>query len=554
MDWVAACQALWRGRDGLTVFDADYGGGAAFRALRQAWQNDVQRSARLHYIALAGDPLPGFRRLPQERAAVTLDLLSAPLDDALGQLQARLDIIVLRGDRIDGHRFAHALGKLARPGALLYAQALTRAQSAALVHAGFVFSEPGRAVYASRRPQPAAAAVRQRRAIVVGAGLAGSAACERLCARGWQVTLVERHPQPACEASGNLAGICMPLLSRDDNLMTRLARAAFRYALDYWETLGADGPGMRCGVLQLARDSAHAEVQRAIAAGRAYPPEFAQWLEAPAASAMLGTSAPDGAWLFPLGGWVRPLDLCGAMLTACGDNLVRRFGAGSVSIGDADGMWQVCDAQGALLAQAPVLILANGNGATSLPQAAHLPLASVRGQVTYLAAGQAPDLPFVLCREAYLTPAQNGVHSLGASYDDDNDPALRSTSQTENLNKVGAMLGGPVLGAGAALAGRVGFRSVAPDRLPLVGALPQALDGAGRIERLRDVPRQPGLFGLLGYASRGLAWAPLAAELLAAQLDGEALPLEAELVQALDPARFVLREQRKASVAGRSKV
>jgi tRNA 5-methylaminomethyl-2-thiouridine biosynthesis bifunctional protein len=60
------------------------------------------------------------------------------------------------------------------------------------------------------------------------------------------------------------------------------------------------------------------------------------------------------------------------------------------------------------------------------------------------------------------------------------------------------------------------------------------------------VPRHPGLYGLLGYASRGLIWAPLAAELLAAQLEGEPLPLEMTLVDALDPARFVLRARRGA--------
>ena len=45
----------------------------------------------------------------------------------------------------------------------------------------------------------------------------------------------------------------------------------------------------------------------------------------------------------------------------------------------------------------------------------------------------------------------------------------------------------------------------------------------------------------------GLAiWAPIAAELLAAQLSGEPLPIEGDLVDALDPARFLLRTQRRS--------
>jgi glycine/D-amino acid oxidase-like deaminating enzyme len=127
-----------------------------------------------------------------------------------------------------------------------------------------------------------------------------------------------------------------------------------------------------------------------------------------------------------------------------------------------------------------------------------------------------PQLPFVLCREAYLTPAANGVACAGATYDLDADPRLRAASQQENLERLRALVSDPEAGAGCAAGGRVGFRCVAPDRLPLVGALPD-FDAAGSTERLRDVPRHPGLYGLLGYASRGLIWAPLCAELLAAR-------------------------------------
>jgi len=550
MDW----PRHWHGHAHYVVFDACYGDGAAFQSLLQAWRADPQRPARLHVVALANDALPGFRRIPQPLRGVTLDLVSASLDGALGQLDARLNAVSLTGIESAGSRFAHALGRLAVPGARLHAQGLTYEQKAALAHAGFAFASDSSAVFESRRPQPPIAAQEDRRAIVIGAGLAGTAACERLIARGWQVTLVERHPRPAVEASGNLAGIAMPLLSRDDNLMTRLSRAAFRYALDYWDGLGglqkgSSLIGARCGVLQLARDAGHAEVQGAIAAAHAYPAQYAQWLEAPAAGALLGSPAPDGAWLFPQGGWMRPSSVCGAALTACGGALERRFGSGTVSYERRGAGWYVLDADGAVLAQAPVLVLASG--ASVLEPG--LPLSAVRGQVTHLAQGLAPELPFVLCREAYLTPASGGLHSLGASYDDDQDPELREESQQDNLEKIRSLLGDSAIGQGAPLQGKVGFRSVAPDRLPLVGALP-VHQAQGRIERLRDVPRQPGLYGLLGYASRGLIWAPLAAELLAAQLDGEPLPLETELVQALDPARFLLRERRRKDVASSGKV
>ena len=544
-------QRHWRGRASFTIFDSGYGDGEQWRAVRQAWRDDPQRPARLHYIALASSPLPGFRRIPQDDAALTLDLLNAPLDAALAQLDAQLDLIWLHDIADQGSGFGRALGRLAVPGAVLHARGLTEAQARMLSSGAFDCTTAGdgalSAVFTTRKPPSpwARKSEPRRRAIVLGAGLAGSAACERLCARGWQVTLVERHSEAASEASGNRAGIFQPLLSVDDNVMTRLSRAAYSYALDYWELLGGVGrtiEGAQCGVLKLSRNPEHAGVRQNMAGE--YPAHYAQWLGAHEAGALAGVPAPGGAWLFPQAGWVRPASVCAAMLRACGSALTSRFGVGSVTLAKEDGEWVARAADGSIVAQAPVVIVASGTGARELAQTSALPLSAVRGQVTQVAAGELPSLPFVLCREAYLTPAIDGWHSLGASYDDDADPALRVSSQHENLEKIRSLLGNPCLATGAPLAGRVGFRCVAPDRLPLVGAVPETHAGA-RLERLREVPRQDGLYGLLGYASRGLIWAPLAAELLACQLDNEPLPLEAELVAALDPARFLLRARRR---------
>lgn len=542
MDW----RVQWRGRDRYVIFDTGFGDGAGFAAVLAAWRADPQRPARLHVIALAHGPLAGFRRVPQHDDAVTLDLLHAPLEAALAQLAARIDAVHLHGLADAGSGFARPLARLLGVGATLQADGLTAAQTAALVATGWSFDAAGAARYASRKPIAAATPAPQRRAIVIGAGLAGAAACERLCARGWHVTLVERHARPAMEASGNLAGITMPLLSKDDNIASRLSRAAFLFALDYWRELGGLGDaieGAGCGVLLVAKDAVHAELQRATAAARAWPPHYAEWFERDAAAARFGALAPHGAWLFRQGGWIRPASACQVMLEACGDRLRQCFGVGSVSLARDGGEWRVDDAHGVPLARAPTVIVANGAGASELAQSAFLPLARVRGQVTHLAAGALPALALVLCREAYVTPAVDGVRNVGATYDDDDDPALRASSQRQNLDKARAMLGDPAFGRAAPLCGRVGFRSVAPDRLPLVGALPDPAVALG-VERLRELARQDGLHGLLGYASRGLTWAPLAAELLAAGLEGEPLPLERALVDALDPGRFQLRARR----------
>ncbi|HET9405048.1 MAG TPA: FAD-dependent oxidoreductase, partial [Burkholderiales bacterium] len=103
------------------------------------------------------------------------------------------------------------------------------------------------------------------------------------------------------------------------------------------------------------------------------------------------------------------------------------------------------------------------------------------------------------------------------------------------------------------LTGSVGFRCVAPDRLPLIGSMPEA--GAQPGARAGILPRLPGLYGAFAYASRGLTWAALGGELIASAIEGEPLPVESDLADAIDPARFMLRRARRAqaSAGGKNK-
>jgi tRNA 5-methylaminomethyl-2-thiouridine biosynthesis bifunctional protein len=411
----------------------------------------------------------------------------------------------------------------------------------------------------------------EKHAIVIGAGLAGAAACHRLAARGWRCTLIEQHAAAAQMASGNAAGIFMPVLSQDDNPLSRLSRAAFLFALHIWEGLGGVGaalPGQACGVLQLARSDAAGKAGNGGGEGDGetesqpwnadpdpdrlrspprYPPDFARRLSAVEAGAALGQRVAGG-WWFPAAGWLQPAAVCEAMLAACGDRVNILYRRQAVQLLKEGGIWHAIDAAGSRIAQAPVVVLANGVQATQFAQAAHLPLSAIRGQVTHLPLPVA-DMPFVVCGDAYLTPAtqRQGFASLGATYDHDADTALRLDSHRQNIRHLQQMLPDWTPPSDvAALDGRVGFRCVAPDRLPLVGALPDPAHLSGSADtRLEQMPRLPGLHGLLGVGSRGLIWAPLAAELLAAQLNGEPSPLPRNLAALLDPARFALKERRR---------
>lgn len=584
----------WREQDRFTILETGFGLGLNFLATWLAWREDPQRSRQLHYVAIEKHPfraddlaalhalwpelvwlsaalraawpplVSGFHRLSLDEGRVVLTLVFGDIADCLPQIVAAADAFYLDGFAPSKNpdmwapQILARLNRLAAPGATVATYTVSAAVRKALAQGGFACEKlPGfgrkrdmlAARFAPRWRQTPRPASGERRAIVIGAGVAGSAACERLAARGWQVALIERHDRPAQEASGNLAGIVMPLLSKDDNIASRLARAAYLYTLQSWRRLGGIGRGFAgedCGVLQIARDAAQARMQRDTIQAFNYPDDFVRWLDPAAVQGLIGHPASHGGWLFPQAGWVTPASLCEAMLAACGDRLEKHYAHEAIVLDRAGDEWRVRDEAGATIARASVVILANGTNATIFPQTQDLPLAAIRGQVTHVPAGALPVPPVVLCGEGYVTRAAQGICCVGASYDFDNDPLLRRASHEENLARLEQVL--PQAPA-AAMAqstynGRVGFRCVAPDRLPLVGPLP---DPAAPIRgsRLRDVPRLPGLHGLLAYGSRGLIWAMFAAELLASRLEGEPLPVEHDLAAALDPARFALKAFRR---------
>ena len=79
--------------------------------------------------------------------------------------------------------------------------------------------------------------------------------------------------------------------------------------------------------------------------------------------------------------------------------------------------------------------------------------------------------------------------------------------------------------------------------LPLIGAVPTG-ERPPEARQAADLPRHRGLYAVSGFGARGLVWSSLAGEMLASLLDTDALPLERDIVDALDCGRFLLRPQR----------
>jgi tRNA 5-methylaminomethyl-2-thiouridine biosynthesis bifunctional protein len=378
----------------------------------------------------------------------------------------------------------------------------------------------------------AVASTPERRAMIIGAGLAGSAVCERLSARGWEVTLLERASAPAQGASGNHAGAFHPLVTVDDSHMARLTRAAFGYALQHWKKL-ENVSWAQCGVLQMPRSAEEAHAQRTALSALGFPVEYARPVSRAEAIARSGIEVAEGGVWFERAGWVQPATLVRALLEKA--QVTARFGVEVKSIEREDAGWCARDDSGAVMARAPVVVFANAQDAPRVARIEDVVFRQVRGQVTYLPRGSLHALRTVLLRGGMALPEIDGLAVAGASYDvEDEDPAVRIDSHEGNLERLGRIVPGTLTALNAGqLAGRVGFRSVTRDRLPMLGPLSHATGG-------------PGLYGAFAYASRGILWSSLMAEILASALEGEPLPVEARLAEAIDPGRFARRAKRAA--------
>ncbi len=579
----------WQGKDRFVILETGFGTGLNFLATWQAWRADPQACRRLHYISFEKFPLtgrdlaacqlawpefgelaaalqkrwppltPGMHRLHLDNDRVVLTLVFGDASTRLRWLDASVDAFFLDGfsppknPELWSPQFCKGLARLTAPGATLATWSVAGSVRAALTEAEFeVEKRPGPlgkrqmlvGRFRSHRPDRHVAPT-DRRAIVIGAGIAGSTTAHALAAAGWRVTVLEQAAAPGHGASSNLAGMLRPLPSADDNRLSRITRAGFLAA----RALLAGLPEARwspCGVLHLAREPEHEAQQRRTVEQLGWPSDLLQFVDKDEAGRRLGQTVAIGGWWFPGGGWVQPPSLCRAALAAFPERIDLHCRTMVDRIERTGTDWRALDESGRVLAEAPVLVMASGVAAPRFAQFAWLPQRSGRGQVSHLPAAGGQRLDAVVFQVGYAMPAIDGCQLIGASlsYEDD-EPTERAADHGDNLARLRLTL--PAFGQGldpATLGGRVGFRPMSPDRLPIVGAVPDR-SAANANTRLHNIPRLPGLWCVQGFGARGIVWSALMADLLVSRIEGEPLPLERDLVDGLDPGRFLIKAARR---------
>ena len=601
----------WRGRSAWTVLETGFGLGLNFLATWQAWRNDPQAPGRLVYAAVeawpvtpddllrSAAPFPELLDLARELAAQWPGLLpgwqSLPLQG--GRVQLVLGVgdgrALLREQRfvadsvfLDGFDPARnpalwdvhtlkAVAQLCRRGTGVATWTVARTVRDALTQCGFVVERaeglapkrhrlqgrwdppwsprPPRPVPAEPSPWPACGPdARPRRALVIGAGLAGSSCAHSLARRGWTVTVLDRGEAPAAGASGLPAGLVAPHVSPDDRPLSRLTRAGVRATLDR---------ARRC--LREGIDWAPSGVlEHRVKDSRDLPPAWrepdspaAGWSRPATADELQRAGlAPDRpAHWHARAGWIRPAALVAAQLQAPG--IDWRGGQCVARLERIDGEWRALDEAGRTLGAAPLLIVASGYDSRALLQTAGtatLPLHALRGQIAW---GRMPAA--ANANGGWIPPFPvNGLGSLIAGLPTDEGPAwyLGSTFEREcaeavvrpedtaiNREKLRTLLpraeqalaaqfdrvGDRAAGRAAegdAVRAWAAVRCTVPDRVPVLGPLDEAA--------------HPGLWACTAMGARGITLSVLCGELAAAWLEAEPLPVDRRLAALLAAGRW----------------
>jgi tRNA 5-methylaminomethyl-2-thiouridine biosynthesis bifunctional protein len=581
-----------------------FGLGQAFLHAWHDWRQDAGRATRLDFVALTPAPPTAealcrahrggaLQALAEELAAqwppLTRNLHRLSFDNArvhlllgvgeplelLPQLRAqvhdmRIDEFALQSDpQRSALRLAKGLARLSAPMAQVRAVAALQTLRPALTSAGFQVQEttgaelcavyqPG---FKPRRRGTASGARGERRALIVGAGLAGCATAWALAELGWRSTVIDRANAPATQGSGNPAGLFHGIVNPQEGAHARFNRAAALLAQRTVQRAIDSGMvrGSVMGLLRLDTRGLDVQALRDELSALQLPGDYVQALDAAEAGARCGLPLQHPAWFYPGGGWVQPAALAVWFLQQAGSMATFRGGLQGQSLHADGGRWQLLDATGQVIAEAGTVVLANAADALRLMQACHSPVQSVRGQISLYraaspdAAMNLPRLP--LAGAGYLLPDIDGLALFGASSQPGNaDADVRDADHAFNLQRLAQLSPASLPTSGlhtARLLGRVGWRCMADDRLPLVGAVPDGVAFLRRPgERLDEVPRRPGLYVFSALASRGISWAALGAQVLAAQISGAPVPLESSLANALDPARFAMRAARRAQPVG----
>lgn len=524
-------------------------------------------------------PVPGFHRLRLDGGRVNLTLMLMDAAEAYAQMSATVDAWFLDGfapsknPEMWNSALFSQIGRLSAPGTTLATFTAAGFVRRGLQDVGFeiakvpgfgqkremvtaLFRTDGNSAtgeYASETPwyDRPESTTRPEEIIVIGAGVAGCATARAFAERGIKVTLLERNPEIAQEGSGNRQGALYAKLPVSHNTQGQLHLSGLLYSDRLLREADPDRSFWSdCGLLQLAANDKELDRQQALIEKTQFDASIVQAIAHDEASALAGMEVGAPGLYMPKGGWVAPQELCAYLLKHPLVELRCNTQVHSLAQNPDDLSWQVQLAEGNPIT-AGTVILCTAAETKQLNQTAYLPIKPIRGQTTIAAADK--QLNTVVCADGYVSPSREGQYCFGATFDlHDLSLEVRTEDHDKNLAKLRNSV--PTLADEidtAKLEGKTAYRCSTADYLPITGGVPDYEAFVEDYAKLRvdrkwkfdSAPPQhlKGLYINVGHGSKGLITAPLCGEVLAALICNEPAPVEKELLDALNPARFIIK-------------
>ncbi len=376
--------------------------------------------------------------------------------------------------------------------------------------------------------------------VVVGAGLAGCWIARTLAERGVNVLVLDASTQVASAGSSNPVGLFKPYVTRSNSFAMQFYLEAYRclqHRLHQWGLHDASNY-TGCGVLQLVES--------------AYPQSHHyQSIPASETRQQTGSDLDADALLFNSAGWLNPAALCRALLGHM--NITVRCQQRIIDISAAsDHQWKISvDAQTELIAEH--IVLGTGAASTGLDVAKALTTIPARGQLSRFSLAEgASKLGKVVNGKSYVIPDGDSI-VVGATFERGvNDNSVSELDNALNLKGLSDTIPEYKV-TPQAINAYSGVRATTPDRLPMVGPVPDIdlcndvyadIRHGRQLDHYPPLPVHRGLYAIAGLGSRGIVTAPFAASLLSDFiLGGQAI---SEWMPLINPARFIVRQLKRS--------
>ncbi len=379
-----------------------------------------------------------------------------------------------------------------------------------------------------------------KKVIIIGGGISGATTAYSLANRGYNVTIYEKNPALAMEASGNYQAILYGHFGGNPCPDLELTIQGYQYSHDLITRLSNDNYGI-CGIIEPI-DSDY-ELKQLLRNN--YPVDFCYQIDKEQINKIAGMKLDiERGIYYPSGLWVSPKALINYLTSHPNIKIVCNSFITDINYTDK---WQIATQNG-IIDSSYHLVLCNSHNLKDFTYTKNLPLNKTRGQTTIVNGNL--ELKTIVCGNGYITPNLGDSYTIGATFNNDiSNLKVTDGEHIENISKIAKYIGDCNIKL-KNVTGDANIRMHTLDHLPLVGPIADydkfnfvysLLSKDKNYKLTSNCPYLPGLYVNAGFGSKGFLFAPLCGEIIANYIENSEFSVSESIRIALHPNRFWIK-------------